>query len=84
MKFLADMPISPKTVEFLRSLGYEAIRVSERALDRAKDENIAEFAKANGMVILTVSEAPKKVTRYFISGFRVLHQVFSTTPAGAV
>jgi predicted nuclease of predicted toxin-antitoxin system len=45
MKFLADMPVSPKTVEFLRSLGYEAVRARERGLDRAKDEAIAEFAR---------------------------------------
>lgn len=38
MKFLADMPISPKTVAFLRNLGHEALRVNECALDRAKDE----------------------------------------------
>ncbi len=54
MKFLADMPISPKTVAFLRSLGHEALRASERGLDRAKDESIVEFARANGMVILTM------------------------------
>jgi predicted nuclease of predicted toxin-antitoxin system len=54
VKFLADMPISPKTVAFLRSLGHEALRASERGLDRAKDESIVEFARANGMVILTM------------------------------
>ncbi len=54
MKFLADMPISPKTVAFLRSLGHDALRASERGLDCAKDESIVEFARANGMVILTM------------------------------
>jgi predicted nuclease of predicted toxin-antitoxin system len=54
VKFLADMPISPKTVAFLRSLGHEALRASERGLDRAKDKSIVEFARAKGMVILTM------------------------------
>jgi len=35
MRFLVDMALSPKTVQFLRELDYEAIRANEVGL--AKD-----------------------------------------------
>ncbi len=37
MKFLADMGISPKTVDFLRNLGHDAVHLHDRGLDRLPD-----------------------------------------------
>jgi hypothetical protein len=37
MRFLADAGISPKTVEFLRRRGHDAIHVRELAMQRAAD-----------------------------------------------
>jgi predicted nuclease of predicted toxin-antitoxin system len=54
MKFLADMPISPKTVMYLRSLGHDVYRISEKGLYRAKDHDIVEIAVIENRVILTM------------------------------
>jgi len=35
MKVLADMPISPKTVIYLNSLGYQGIRVDRLEMQKA-------------------------------------------------
>jgi len=40
MKFLADMPLSPKTVQFLKNMGQEAVRVSELGMSKSKDRDI--------------------------------------------
>jgi predicted nuclease of predicted toxin-antitoxin system len=47
MRFLANMCISPKTVEFLRSLGYEVDRASVLGLSRSKDREIIDYAAVN-------------------------------------
>lgn len=54
MKFLADMPISPKTVEFLRRLGHDAIRLNDIGIGSAEDEDNLEYAAKHGYVILTM------------------------------
>jgi predicted nuclease of predicted toxin-antitoxin system len=53
MKFLADMGISPKTVSFLRHLGYEAVHLHEQGLDRLPDSKILEKAVVEDSIILT-------------------------------
>jgi len=52
MKFLVDMPLSPKTVNFLKNMGFDAIRVSDRH-GKAKDKDIFNYAKKSDMVVLT-------------------------------
>jgi predicted nuclease of predicted toxin-antitoxin system len=54
MKFLADMPISPKTVEFLRMLRHDAIRLNEIGMESADDEEILEYAAKHDYVVLTM------------------------------
>lgn len=46
MKLLGNMGISPKTIEYLRSLGYEAKRLIEEELERLPDDQILEKARA--------------------------------------
>jgi len=54
VRFLANMCISPKTVEFLRSLGYEVDRASVLGLSRSKDREIIDYAAVNSMVLITM------------------------------
>ena len=53
MRILADMPISPRTVEFLRELGHEVRHASELSMALSPDEDIVEFAKSEDLAILT-------------------------------
>jgi predicted nuclease of predicted toxin-antitoxin system len=53
MRFLADAGISPKTVEFLRRLGHDAIHVRELSMQRAPDRLIAEKARIDNRILLT-------------------------------
>lgn len=53
MKFLADMGISPRSVAFLRSLGYEAVHLYELGLERLPDVEILTKARREGYVVLT-------------------------------
>lgn len=53
MKFLVDMPLSPKTAVFLKNLGHEAVRVNELGMARSKDIEIFDHAFKNDMVVLT-------------------------------
>ena len=53
MRILADMPISPRTVEFFRELGHEVTHAAELSMALSPDEDIVEFAKSEGLVILT-------------------------------
>ena len=53
MRILADLHISPRTVEFLRGLGYEAARISQALDPRAADAEIAAHARTEGYVILS-------------------------------
>ena len=53
MKILADIPISPRTVEFLKKLNIECYHLTEFKMARATDEEIVRFAKEKGFTILT-------------------------------
>jgi len=53
VKFLADMPISPRTVAYLRERGHEAIRLDSLDMERAADPIVVEFAASHGFTVLT-------------------------------
>ena len=53
MRFLADAGISPRTVEFLRGQGHEAVHVRELGLQRASDREIVDKALSESRVLLT-------------------------------
>lgn len=53
MRFLADMGISSKTVDFLRGLGHEVTHLHEESLDELSDPLILEKARQEGRVLLT-------------------------------
>ncbi len=53
MKLLADLHISPRTVEFLRTLGHDAARISEIIAPDAGDQAVVTEADRQHRVILT-------------------------------
>jgi predicted nuclease of predicted toxin-antitoxin system len=53
MRFLADAGISPRTVEFLRRGGHDAVHVRERNLQRSTDRELIGVAHAERRVVLT-------------------------------
>ncbi len=53
MRFLADMGISPKVVDFLQHLGHPAAHLHQQGLQRLKDSQILEKARKEGCVVLT-------------------------------
>jgi predicted nuclease of predicted toxin-antitoxin system len=53
MRFLADAGISPKTVEFLRLRGRDAVHVRELLLQRAADSELVDKARAESRILLT-------------------------------
>ena len=53
MKILADMHISPATVHFLQTLGYDTVRVNEIMSSNSSDRKIVEQAKKEKRVIIT-------------------------------
>jgi predicted nuclease of predicted toxin-antitoxin system len=47
------MGISPRTVNFLRSLGNEVLRLPEIGLEKASDRQVIEHASKHGQIVLT-------------------------------
>lgn len=53
MKLLVDMGISPRTVEYLRSEGHDAVHLHEIGLYTLSDPKILELARGEGRIVLT-------------------------------
>jgi predicted nuclease of predicted toxin-antitoxin system len=53
MKLLADVHIAPRTVDFLRTLGHDVVRIPEVLPPGAPDEEIVRHAFNQGRVIVT-------------------------------
>ena len=53
MKFIADMGISVKSVEFLKELGHDAYHLHEKGFDAFSDAEILRIALFEGRVVLT-------------------------------
>jgi len=53
VRFLLDENLSHETATYLRSLGYIAHTVREVGLVHTKDEQIIQYAAANGYLIVT-------------------------------
>jgi predicted nuclease of predicted toxin-antitoxin system len=53
LAFLADMNLSPATVERLREGGHEAIRSSDVLPATAPDDELLDYARANGLCVIT-------------------------------
>lgn len=53
MKFLADMGISPKSIIFLRELGFEAFHLNDFGLGKLPDSEILSKANQENFIVLT-------------------------------
>jgi len=53
MRFLADMGVAQRIVEWLRTEGYEAVHLREEGLQRMPNGEIFEKAASEGRIILT-------------------------------
>jgi len=53
LEFIADMNISPLTVDELRKKGWDIVRVSEIMSVKTKDIEILIFAKKNNKVLIS-------------------------------
>ena len=53
MKFLVDMGISPKTMDFLTRLGYDAIHLHQEGLEKLADADILAKALREERIVLT-------------------------------
>jgi len=53
MTFLADMGISPLTVEWLERRGHDAVHLLEREAAQARDSDILQWAREEGRILLT-------------------------------
>lgn len=53
IRLLADMNISPKTVDALQQRGWDVIRVSQVLPMDASDDEILGFARREGRVVIT-------------------------------
>jgi predicted nuclease of predicted toxin-antitoxin system len=53
MRLLADLHIAPRTVQFLRQLGHDVVRVSEVAQPTLPDDGIVSLARQQRWAILT-------------------------------
>lgn len=53
MRFLGNMGISPRTIEYLRACNHDASHLHEEGLDTLPDSVILEKARAEGAILLT-------------------------------
>jgi predicted nuclease of predicted toxin-antitoxin system len=53
MKLLLDMGVSPRTAQYLRALGHDAIHLAERGLMKLADEEIMRLAESEGRAVVT-------------------------------
>jgi predicted nuclease of predicted toxin-antitoxin system len=53
MRFLANAGVSPKTVDFLKKLGHEAVHVRTLGLARATDAELVQRARTDSSVVVT-------------------------------
>ncbi len=53
MRFLADMGISQRVIEWLRANGHDAVHLIDRGLQRLRDSSIFETAALESRIILT-------------------------------
>jgi len=54
MKFLIDMPVSPKTAQFLTKEGFDTVHLYHLNKSRASDTEVIELAKIENRIIITM------------------------------
>lgn len=64
MRFLLDEDLSPRSAEYLRSLGHDAIHVREVGLKGSPDQAVIAFAQSEGRILLTRDRDFADIRRY--------------------
>ncbi|HEX29606.1 TPA: hypothetical protein ENG04_05945 [Candidatus Poribacteria bacterium] len=64
MKFLLDQNISPKTTQFLRSLGYDVLDTRELQLEKASDRTLWEIACEQHRIFVTFDKGFSDIRDY--------------------
>src|SRR5215213_6677644 len=54
MRFLADMGIAMRTIEWLRQNGHDAVHLREQGLQRLPDDAVMAKARAETRIVLTM------------------------------
>jgi len=54
MRFLADMGVSPRCVEWLRAQGHDAVHLYEQNLHRLPDSEVLKKARLEKRILLTM------------------------------
>ena len=54
MRFLADMGVSPRCVEWLRAQGYDAVHLYEQDLHKLPDSEVLKKAHSEKRILLTM------------------------------
>ena len=54
MRFLADMGVSPRCVEWLRTQGYDAVHLYEQGLHKLPDSEVLKKAHSEKRILLTM------------------------------
>lgn len=53
MKFLTDQDVYQLTIEFIKGLGHEVVRVKDVGLSTASDEKILTYALSQKLILIT-------------------------------
>ena len=53
MKFLVDMPVTPRAIPYLQATGHDAVHASAIGLSTAADEQVLEAARSEGRIVVT-------------------------------
>jgi predicted nuclease of predicted toxin-antitoxin system len=53
VKFLVDMPLSPRLAKWLRANDHDAVHASDLGMERSPDSDITERAMADGRTVVT-------------------------------
>jgi len=64
VRFLLDEDLSPRSAEYLRTLGHDAVHVREVGLKGRADQEIVAFARAEGRVLVTRDRDFADIRRY--------------------
>ena len=62
--FIVDENISPLTISFIKSLGYEIITIKEAGLSSLSDEHIINYAKTNKLALITFDKHFSNILQY--------------------
>ena len=54
MRFLADIGVSPRCMEWLREKGYDAVHLSEQGLHKLPDSEVLKKAHLENRILLTM------------------------------